>query len=460
MADKQTIHEKTEALVQMTKAFCEAHLDEEYRDLTERLIRKMSRKREVPYKRGKLDIWGAASVYAIGQINFLFDKSHPPYVSPDDIATHFGVNKSTLSQKAKKIRDLLKLRDWDPEFSTKHMLDSNPFDKLMMIDNFILHSGKLSALLERAREFSEMTIMPMEESMPLPRTVPDWVEDAEEAMNVAIQVLNQAMQAWGKTFTAMDTLFIAPHVFFAWRGQDLPNPKRDEVVKMMLRNYSATLEHGEGGEWLADSPFHTFAFCWLLCHMQAGLIEEDVAEHVMDCCLDEEMDESDDDNSSVENQFELVDLDDMEEDTRDWDAHEARVRKILGNEEDWEEQECRKQYTEHLRQNLKLPCEVTGIEDFRWEEFYVLGPGDKQEYAELKKERPSYKDIFELLAIDPEWSSEWVMHHGLDIGADVRRISDGKEFTLGLSELKTADTNDQNHQLLDDYAVWFVNGML
>jgi hypothetical protein len=41
--------------------------------------------------------------------------------------------------------------------------------------------------------------------------------------------------------------------------------------------------------------------------------------------------------------------------------------------------------------------------------------------------------------------------------AHVKRIKDGKEFVLGLAELKATDKKSANHQLLDDYAVWFVN---
>lgn len=42
---------------------------------------KLGRKREVPFQRGKIEIWAAAVVYAIGSPNFLFDKSFEPYMS-------------------------------------------------------------------------------------------------------------------------------------------------------------------------------------------------------------------------------------------------------------------------------------------------------------------------------------------------------------------------------------------
>lgn len=110
----------------------------------------------------------------------------------------------------------------------------------------------------------------------------------------------------------------------------------------------------------------------------------------------------------------------------------------------------------HLRANLQMPCEVTGTEDFRWEEPYILGGWSQKEYQRLKKTQPSYTDRYMLLSISRDGSSEWMML-GEDIAAHVQRVSDGKHFVLGLSELEATDRNSPNYRLLDDYAVWFVN---
>ncbi len=113
-------------------------------------------------------------------------------------------------------------------------------------------------------------------------------------------------------------------------------------------------------------------------------------------------------------------------------------------------------FCEYLKAHLELPCEVTGIEDFRWEEGYVVGGWSQKKYERLKKTQPSYRDRFELLGIEPGVFSEWMLVDD-DIAAHVRRISDGREFYLGLSELKATDRNSPNHQLLGDYSSWFVN---
>ena len=110
-----------------------------------------------------------------------------------------------------------------------------------------------------------------------------------------------------------------------------------------------------------------------------------------------------------------------------------------------------------LKAEMKLPCKVTGIEDFNWEEAYIFGQWDADEYETLKKTQPSFEDEYELLEISNDWGSQWMLFGFEDIGARARRISDGCEFILGLAELKAVDAGAPNAALIEDYAVWFVN---
>jgi hypothetical protein len=116
-----------------------------------------------------------------------------------------------------------------------------------------------------------------------------------------------------------------------------------------------------------------------------------------------------------------------------------------------------KTFYEHLLKSLELPCQVTGTEDFQWEERYVFGAASVEEYRRLRKDRPSYQDKYDLLAIKTGVVSEWMMFYGEDIGAHVKRKSDGKEFWLGLSELKGIASKSKNKQLIHDFAVFFIN---
>jgi hypothetical protein len=139
------------------------------------------------------------------------------------------------------------------------------------------------------------------------------------------------------------------------------------------------------------------------------------------------------------------------------DAQDARIAAIVGDDEESTFDQGIDKFYDHLKRSLRLPCDVTGIEDFRWEEFYVFGPGDPKEHDRLRQTRPSYLDTFELLAIENDVGSEWMMFHDEDLAGHVRRKSDGKEFDLGLAEIKAVNKESRNYQLLHDFAVWFVN---
>ncbi len=93
---KQEIIQKEEKLLEMIGAFCAQKLDDDYFQLCEKLIKKLGRKRDVPFQRGKLEIWAAAVVYAIGSINFLFDKSFEPYMTAEQFSEYFGTKNSTF----------------------------------------------------------------------------------------------------------------------------------------------------------------------------------------------------------------------------------------------------------------------------------------------------------------------------------------------------------------------------
>jgi hypothetical protein len=63
MKNRILIEEKMHQLIKMTTGFCGTYLDTDYNQLCEKLIQKMSRKRDIPFLSGRLEIWAAAIVY-------------------------------------------------------------------------------------------------------------------------------------------------------------------------------------------------------------------------------------------------------------------------------------------------------------------------------------------------------------------------------------------------------------
>ncbi len=136
--EKEKIKERQEQILDLVREFCSKKLDDDYFEICERLIKKLGRKKQVPFASGQVNVWAAAVVHAVGSINFLFDKSFMPYVSVIDLNDFFGTKKATTSAKSTQLRNALKLSHWDSGFSTRQMKDSNPFAKLVMVDGLIV----------------------------------------------------------------------------------------------------------------------------------------------------------------------------------------------------------------------------------------------------------------------------------------------------------------------------------
>ncbi|MBT4638557.1 MAG: hypothetical protein HOC09_07005 [Deltaproteobacteria bacterium] len=119
------------------------------------------------------------------------------------------------------------------------------------------------------------------------------------------------------------------------------------------------------------------------------------------------------------------------------DDHNKRILKILGNDCERNIKNALK-YLEYLNNSIKYPCSLTGMEDFPWEERYILGGWDKNEYEKLKKIKASYTDDFELIEFkEPIPGTD-------ELIAKVRRKSDKKIFEIGLSWLETTDIENHN----------------
>lgn len=56
-------------------------------------------------------------VHAIGSANVLFDKSQTPHCKPTQIYEHFGVSAGTGQAHAKKVRDLLRIAPFSPDWT-------------------------------------------------------------------------------------------------------------------------------------------------------------------------------------------------------------------------------------------------------------------------------------------------------------------------------------------------------
>jgi len=147
--DKIEIEKRKVLIVDLIREFCSQKLDNDYFELSVRLIDKLGRKRVVPFMTGKIEIWAASVIHALGTVNFLFDKSFEPYVTVNDINGFFGTNKTTTGNKSKEIRDLLKMSWHNNEFLTQTRINKNPLNNLVSVNGLIV---SIDTLPEEAKE--------------------------------------------------------------------------------------------------------------------------------------------------------------------------------------------------------------------------------------------------------------------------------------------------------------------
>ena len=133
-----SLRRDVEHIFKLIEPFCAEHLDAEYGELVQKLVAKLARKRPSPLARGDLRIWAAAAIYTVGSVNVLFDRTQRPHLTGDDLSALTGVPKSTLANKAKLIRDVLRIGQLEPELCRRELLASNPTAWMISINGFIV----------------------------------------------------------------------------------------------------------------------------------------------------------------------------------------------------------------------------------------------------------------------------------------------------------------------------------
>ena len=152
------------AIVALTDAFCHAHLDEEYAQLARQATAALCRKRPSPLATGPLKTWACGIVYALGSVNFLFDKSQIPTMRATELCAGFGVSQSTGSAKAKAVRDALGMGQMDPQWYRPSKMDDNPLAWMIMVDGFAVDVRHMSrAVQEMAYEKGLIPYLPGEQ---------------------------------------------------------------------------------------------------------------------------------------------------------------------------------------------------------------------------------------------------------------------------------------------------------
>jgi hypothetical protein len=157
-------------IVELTDAFCREHLDDEYASLCRKLAGVLARKRPSPLIRGKPESWASGIVRVVGWVNFLGDPSQPHHMKMTDIDEGFGVSEATGAAKSMAIRNLLKIRRFEPEWTLPSLMDDNPLIWILEVN------GLLTDIRQCPREAQEVAF----EKGLIPYIPADWADRSAE----------------------------------------------------------------------------------------------------------------------------------------------------------------------------------------------------------------------------------------------------------------------------------------
>ncbi|HMJ34527.1 MAG TPA: DUF6398 domain-containing protein [Baekduia sp.] len=137
------LRDRAQQIIDVTDTACREHLDEEYGVLARRLVARLARKRPSPLARGDVRIWAAGAIYAVGQVNFLFDHTQPPHLTARQLAEALGVVQTTMANKAGIINRLLDIGVFEPDLTRVAVIEQHPMAWLVDVGGFIVDARTL-----------------------------------------------------------------------------------------------------------------------------------------------------------------------------------------------------------------------------------------------------------------------------------------------------------------------------
>ena len=120
------VRSRYEAIIALTDAFCNRHLNEEYAEMCRRLTAELARKRPSPLARGRKEVWACGIVRTIGWANMLDDPKSSPYMKLIDIDPKFGVANSTGQGKCMAIKRIFGIGRLNVDWTLPSRRGDNP----------------------------------------------------------------------------------------------------------------------------------------------------------------------------------------------------------------------------------------------------------------------------------------------------------------------------------------------
>ena len=146
----KALEETYAAVTTLTDDLCREHLSEEYGELARLAAAALSRKRPSPMVRGRPKTWACGVLYALGQVNFLSDRSHEPSMPLGELCDLMGVGQSTASAKARVVSRALDLHQFQTDWTLPSLLEQHPFAWYVEFEGMIVDARSLPRQVQEA----------------------------------------------------------------------------------------------------------------------------------------------------------------------------------------------------------------------------------------------------------------------------------------------------------------------
>jgi hypothetical protein len=162
-----------EQIVELIDTFCDAHLNENYKELCEHMAGEICRT-HLPLNSSSSADWAGGIVHAVGWVNFLHDPKQSPHMTSAQLAEGFGVSKGTMAAKSKIIRDKFDLMQLDPDWCLPELLIDNPLVWMFDVDGLIMDIRTASRdVQQEAYEMELIPFIPADKQEPEPESGPE-----------------------------------------------------------------------------------------------------------------------------------------------------------------------------------------------------------------------------------------------------------------------------------------------
>ncbi len=126
--------DKARDLSDWTDIFCVECLNIDYAKISRKMIKAVCELNPSPVAKGWARTWGAAIVYALGELNGLFDPDSTPHMEPDRLCELAGVSANTTPNRARKLIKALDAAPGDPRFALPEVLEHSARAWTILVD--------------------------------------------------------------------------------------------------------------------------------------------------------------------------------------------------------------------------------------------------------------------------------------------------------------------------------------